>query len=57
MQIALTTFQQVVAIRTEIGDNMGLGQALFQIGKVYDRLRQPQQAQNYYRQARELGVQ
>jgi tetratricopeptide (TPR) repeat protein len=55
LQPALATFQQVLAIRRELGDKIGQGQTLFQLGQVSEKLGQNQQAQDYYRQAREIN--
>lgn len=55
-QAALQTFQQVLAIRRQLGDRKGESLALFQIGKAYEQLGQKQRAQQYYREARERLV-
>jgi tetratricopeptide (TPR) repeat protein len=48
---ALQTYQQVLTIRKQIGDRLGVGDTLQQIGAVYDRLGEYAQALTYYQQA------
>ncbi|MFB2969173.1 tetratricopeptide repeat protein [Aerosakkonema sp. BLCC-F183] len=53
-QKALETFQQVLAIRSQLGDRSGAADTLIKIGDIYDRLSRVQMARNYYQQALEI---
>jgi tetratricopeptide (TPR) repeat protein len=50
-QEALKTYQQVLAIRRELGDKAGIASALHNIGTIYFRLRQTNQAKKFLQEA------
>lgn len=59
LQKALEIYQQVLAIRREIGDRAGVGKTLNNIGRIYNDLAEYAQALEFYQQAlairQELG--
>lgn len=51
LQPALATFQQVLAIRREMGDKLGEKETLLKLAEVYQKQGQNDRAQEYFRQA------
>jgi tetratricopeptide (TPR) repeat protein len=51
MRTALDFYQDALAIRQEIGDRLGEGSTLNNIGAVYDNLGQYEVALNFYQDA------
>lgn len=55
-QVALATFQQVLGIRKKLADRKGEAEALFQLGKVHERMGNKNWAQQFYQRSREIAV-
>lgn len=49
--------QQALAIREDLQDQRGISESFFQIGAIYERWRQQDQAQTYYRKACQIADQ
>ncbi|MCB0175529.1 MAG: tetratricopeptide repeat protein [Anaerolineae bacterium] len=52
---ALGYQQQALQLREALHDTRGMSESLFCIGTIYERRQQPEQAQDYYRQARQVA--